>query len=158
MGLLLGCLFCSISLCVCFCANTILVFLFCFWLSQVLAAAHVIFHCGRQALHYGTQESLVVVRGLSSPAAMWDFNSSTRDWIHVPALEGRFLNTVPPGKSPTPYCFDYCSFVVQFAIRKHDAFSFVLHSQDRFDSTCFLREDSSHINKLLTNLNASFLC
>ena len=30
---------------------------------------------------------------------------------------------------PKPYCFDYCSFVVQFVSRKHDTSSFVL-SQD----------------------------
>ena len=33
---------------------------------------------------------------------------------------------------PVPYCFDYCSFVVQFEIRAYDASSFVL-SQDCLD-------------------------
>ena len=33
---------------------------------------------------------------------------------------------------PVPYCFDYCSFVVQFEVREYDASSFVL-SQDCLD-------------------------
>ena len=32
---------------------------------------------------------------------MWDLNFLTRDWTTSPALEGGFLTTGPPGKSPT---------------------------------------------------------
>ena len=98
MDLLLGCLFCSISLCVCFCLLVL------FLAESGLTAAHGIFHCGVQAPRYGTQGSLVAVRGLSSPAACGILIPQPGIEFMSPALEGRFLNTAPPGKSLTPYC------------------------------------------------------
>ena len=54
----------------------------------------------------GTQASPVVACRLSSwgaqaqlPLSMCDLSSPTRDQNRVPALEGRFLTTTPPGRS-----------------------------------------------------------
>ena len=51
--------------------------------------------------------SVVAVCGLSScgtwaqlPCGMWDLSSLTRDQTRIPSLEGGFLTTGPPGKSP----------------------------------------------------------
>ena len=39
------------------------------------------------------------------PCAIWDLSSSTRDWTCIPALEGRFLTTGPPGKNQSANIF-----------------------------------------------------
>ena len=36
---------------------------------------------------------------LRLPHGMWNLSSLTRDWAPLPALEGGFLSTGPPGKS-----------------------------------------------------------
>ena len=36
---------------------------------------------------------------------------------------------------PYPYCFDYCSFIIQLEIREHDISSFALSSQGYFSQS-----------------------
>ena len=48
----------------------------------------------------GDAGSVVETRRLSYPSDIWDLSSLTRDQTLSPALEGRFLTTGSPGKSP----------------------------------------------------------
>ena len=46
------------------------------------------------------------------PRGLWDFSFPTRDRTHFPALEGRFLTTGLPGKSPKhPLVWDSFLFI-----------------------------------------------
>ena len=83
-----------------------------FWLQQVLVAAHGAFRCGAWAPeHVGSSlrlagslvevraSSVVVVRGLSCPAACGILVPQPGIKPASPALEGGFFTTGPPGKS-----------------------------------------------------------
>ena len=54
---------------------------------------------------------------------MWDLPGPGIEPVS-PALAGRFLTTVPPGKPP--YFFDYCSFIVSLKIGKCESSEFAL--------------------------------
>ena len=41
--------------------------------------------------------------------------SLTRDWTHIPALEGKVLTTGPPGKSHVCTCFNY--MILKFSVQ-----------------------------------------
>ena len=61
-----------------------------FYLWCVGARAHGLCSCGVRA---------------ELPQGIWDLSSLTRDWTAFTALEGRFLTTGPPGRSPDMWRF-----------------------------------------------------
>ena len=67
---------------------------------QVFAAARgLLSGCGAPSLVLDV--SVVGAAQASLLPDMWDISSLTRDWATPPALEGGFLTTGPPQKSPT---------------------------------------------------------
>ena len=71
-----------------------------FWLHWVFITAHRVFHCSAWASvwlwHTG---SVVCSTQAQLPCSTCDLISLTRNRIHIPRLEGRFLTAGPPGKS-----------------------------------------------------------
>ena len=61
------------------------IFLKKFWLHRVLVAASALLSCGMQTLSWGMHVGSLPWPGIEPT---------------YPALEGRFLTTAPPGKSP----------------------------------------------------------
>ena len=111
--------------------------------------------CGTQALECAG--SVVVVRGLSCPATAYGILVPRTGIEPVsPALEGRFLTTGPPGKSPEAVIFPICTRLDRYNYRSFQKFNQVNKVESNWKLFTSYTAYMLHILSVFKNFNLIF--